>query len=145
MASFSDQIRQFNVDFTRLSEDVFRGTVIKFFGDIVKESPFDTGRFRGNWFVTTSVPSTSSTTSIRSTSQVNQEIIQTVGQASYTSNIFWLTNNLPYAETLEFGGYNDGPKTIGGFSKKAPQGMVRITADRFTSLLAQNASVLNSL
>ena len=41
-----------------------------------------------------------------------------------------IQNNLPYIKKLEFGGYTDKSeteKTIGGFSKQAPQGMVGLT------------------
>jgi hypothetical protein len=45
-------------------------------------------------------------------------------------DIFFFTNNLPYARVVEFGLYPNPPKkgtgkTVGGFSKLAPQGMVR--------------------
>lgn len=41
---------------------------------------------------------------------------------------YWVFNNLPYIEKLEFGGFpGDGPKTIGGYSTQAPAGMVRVS------------------
>ena len=52
---------------------------------------------------------------------------------------FTVTNNLPYSEVIEFGGYKDGPNTTGGFSKKAPQGVVRVNIMRFNKLLADEA------
>ncbi len=144
MASFANQIRDFRVDFTNLSDEVYRITVIKFFGQIVRVSPVDTGRFRGNWFATISTPSTRTQMAIRPLNQVNREIEQTVSQAD-NARVFWLTNNLPYAETLEFGGYRDGPKTVNGFSRQAPQGMVRVTAIRFSRLFNENAGRLSRL
>jgi hypothetical protein len=42
-----------------------------------------------------------------------------------------IRNQEPYAEKLEYGGYGDGPKTIGGFSTQAPAGMMRIGALSF--------------
>lgn len=144
MASFANQIRDFRIDFTNLSDEVYRITVIKFFGQVVRASPVDTGRFRGNWFATISTPSTRAQTAIRPASQVNREIEQTVNQAE-NARIFWLTNNLPYAETLEFGGYRDGPKTVGGFSRQAPQGVVRVTARTFSRVFNENAVRLSRL
>lgn len=149
MSSFANQIRDFRIDFTNLSDEVYRITVIKFFGQVVRaspvqESPATGGRFRGNWFVTIGTPSTQVTTSIRPASQVNREIEQTVNQAD-NARIFWLTNNLPYAEVLEFGGYEDGPKTVGGFSRQAPQGVVRITAMQFSRIFNENAVRLSRL
>lgn len=144
MASFANQIRDFRIDFTNLSDEVYRITVIKLFGQVVRASPVDTGRFRGNWFATISTPSTRTQTAIRPASQVNREIEQTVNQAE-NARIFWLTNNLSYAETLEFGGYRDGPKTVGGFSRQAPQGVVRTTAIRFSRIFNENAARLSRL
>ena len=40
----------------------------------------------------------------------------------------YITNNLPYAERLEY-----------GYSQQAPAGMVRVTAARFRELLARAA------
>jgi hypothetical protein len=48
-------------------------------------------------------------------------------------SLTWLSNNLPYIEKLEYGGYPDGPNTIGGFSKQAPAGMVRVNMARITA------------
>lgn len=39
----------------------------------------------------------------------------------------WICNNAPYILKLEHGGYPEGPGTINGFSKKAPNGIVAIT------------------
>jgi len=149
MASFASQIRDFRIDFTNLSDETYRITVIKIFGQVVRaspvqESPATGGRFRGNWFVTIGIPSTQVTTAIRPLNQVNREIEQTVNQAA-NARIFWLTNNLPYAETIEFGGYRDGPKTVGGFSRQAPQGVVRITERNFSRIFNENAARLNRL
>lgn len=142
MGKFSDQIRQFNIDFSNLSDEVFRVTTIKFFGQIVQASPVDTGRFRANWFATISRPSTKiELNSKKSEDQVNQRIERKIN-GSRESRVFWLTNNLPYSEVIEFGGYGDGSKTRGGFSRQAPRGVVRITAKRFSKIFNENASKL---
>jgi len=145
MSSFSNQIRQFNIDFSNLSDQVFRVTVIKFFGQIVQASPVDTGRFRINWFATGSSPSMRvDFNSERSESEVNQRIERKVNGLRY-NRVFYLTNNLPYSEVIEYGGYGDGPKTDGGFSRQAPKGVVRITAKNFSRIFNQNARRLNRL
>jgi len=142
LGRFSDQISQFNIDFSNLSDEVFRVVVIKFFNRIVRVSPVDTGRFRANWFVTINIPSTE----VRpdSTESENQHVERKVN-GSREARVFWLTNNLPYSEILEFGGYGDGPKTSGGFSRQAPKGIVRITAKEFSRIFNENARRLNRL
>lgn len=143
MGKFSDKIKQFNIDFSNLSDEVFRVTTIKFFGQIVQASPVDTGRFRANWFATISRPSTRiELGSEKSEDQVNQRIERKIN-GSRESRVFWLTNNLPYSEVIEFGGYDDGPKTKGGFSRQAPKGVVRITAKRFSKIFNENARRLS--
>lgn len=145
MGVFSNQIAEFNIDFSNLSDRVFRITVIKFFGQIVKASPVDTGRFRANWFLTTSAPSVRvQPNSKKSEDEVNQRIIRKV-DGSVGQRLFYLTNNLPYAEVIEFGGYGDGPKTINGFSRQAAKGVVRITAKNFSRIFNDNARRLNNL
>jgi len=145
MGRFSDQIREFNIDFSNLFDEVFRITVIKFFGQIVQASPVDTGRFRANWFATISRPSRKvEPNSEKSENEVNQRIERVVNGARIP-RIFWLTNNLPYSEVIEFGGFGDGPKTTGGFSRQAPKGVVRITAKRFTRIFNENARRINRL
>ena len=52
-----------------------------------------------------------------------------------------LTNNLPYAKVIEFGGYpSSGPNTVGGYSKQAPAGVVRVNSLRFQSLIREEAA-----
>ncbi len=52
----------------------------------------------------------------------------------------YITNALPYAATLEYGGYPNPPKnptgkTVGGYSVQAPQGMFRIAAIRYNEFV----------
>ncbi len=148
MSSFSEQIRDFAIDFSNLSDEIFRVTTIKFFGQIVEASPVQTvggGRFRANWFATINTPSTKiEPNATTSENQVNQRIERKINGA-IEPRVFWLTNNLPYSEVIEFGGYGDGPKTVGGFSRQAPKGVVRITAKNFSRIFNENARMLNRL
>lgn len=144
MANFGNQIREFSIDFSNLSDEVYRSTVISFFGQIIFASPVDTGRFRSNWFVTESAPSTRTRLSALSVNQVTRDVERKVNGAIH-ARVFWLTNNLSYAEIIEFGGYRDGPKTINGFSRQAPQGVVRTTARRFSRIFNENAARLSGL
>ena len=63
---------------------------------------------------------------------------QFVATAPYDQ--FTLSNNLPYAWKLEYGGYpGDGPNTVGGYSKQAPSGCVRVNVARFDAILEEMA------
>jgi hypothetical protein len=76
--------------------------------------------------------------------EVNQRIVRKVN-SSVHERIFYLTNNLPYAEVIEFGGYSQGPKVKNGFSRQAPKGVVRVTAKSFSRIFNVNARRLNNL
>ena len=155
--SFSGDVKEFAIKVNSANEKIIRGTVIAFYGDIIKASPVDSGRFRANWFVDGLNPSTrvtdktdknGSATTIRVTNEV-------LNKRDFTA--FTMTNNLPYSEVIEFGQYPSPVKqgsrvsekgepakfevkSQGGFSKQAPSGVVRVNATRFTMLLEKEAS-----
>ena len=110
------------------ANDDVRGVYLQGLYNVVLGTPVDEGRARNNWFLTVGVASGNSTTSkskglsaIRSIRQMPKRVMN--------QKIFF-TNNLPYIETLEYGGYpkpSKGKKTAGGYSKQAPGGWVRTT------------------
>lgn len=102
---------------------VVRKATISLFSSVVKATPVDTGRARGNWQCTIGNRATVSTEHTdKSGSGVITEIIRTVPEKS--GSIVWLTNNVPYIQKLEYGS-----------SKQAPAGMVRTNIQRFASFL----------
>ena len=122
-------------------ERVVRSVTIKLRSAVIKGSPIDTGRFRNNWFASGATPSSETTTANAKTGDaaINRATQVVVGIADWTN--MTLTNNLPYAEVIEFGGYpGDGPNTVGGFSKQAPQGCVRVNVARFQQLINEEAA-----
>lgn len=96
---------------------------VRTFRAIVIGTPVDQGRARANWFLTTGKPSTKKT---KSTS-ASKAYLKTPKIVMGKKVSF--TNNLPYIETLEFGGFpkdSKGTKTQGGYSiQVAPDGWVR--------------------
>lgn len=105
----------------------------------------DGGRLRNNWFLTVNAPS-------NSTRNGNPR-----GNASYSSlgkmpdyvldKTIYFTNNMDYANVVEFGGYPKNPKygtwtgsgfqklSQNGYSKQAPAGMVRINLKKMANKL----------
>lgn len=138
---FSLDVQKFAEGFSEGAEKAVRGTSIALFAAIIEETPFKDGRARANWFTTGQSPSTRITQNVDKspkgleTKRKSEAVI--VGIKDWSR--FTITNNLPYIETLEFGGYGDGPETINGFSKQAPNGMVRTNIMRFNRLLDQQA------
>ena len=93
---------------------------------IIKRSPVDTGRFRGNWF--TSIDSFSNETS--ETRTENEALAEGIKDAQNASgHIFTLSNNLDYAMTLEYGlfPWANSEKVVNHFSTQAPSGFLRLT------------------
>ncbi len=107
------------------ANDNLRGVYLSGLGDIILGTPVDTGRARNNWFLSVGVPSNATTTS-KSKGLTTIRSLRKMPLRVINKNIY-LTNNLPYVTKLEYGGYNEGPLTTGGFSKQAPNGWVRST------------------
>jgi hypothetical protein len=137
--SFSRDMKRF-ADLTKANmEKQVRGVTLALFKSIIIGTPVDTGRARGNWQTSIGQPITGTVTRLDpSGSAAVDEAKANIGPLG---GITWLSNNLPYIGTLEYGGYPDGPNTIGGFSKQAPAGMVRINVARIESLLKQAGKV----
>lgn len=113
-------------------EIVMRQVSIKLFRAIILGSPVDTGRFRNNWFAAMGPNPSMETTNYtgkEGTAAINR-MTRVVGESR---GMGWteltLTNNLPYAQRLEF-----------GWSKQAPVGMVRVNIARFNTLLNEEAA-----
>jgi hypothetical protein len=113
--------------------EVARKATKDVFTSVNYKSPVDTGRFRGNWNVSYAAPDLTVTDNT-DTSRAEREIAKV--DTLPVGGIIYLCNSLPYARTLEYGLYPNPPKsptgkTQGGYSRQAPQGMVRITALEF--------------
>jgi hypothetical protein len=87
---------------------------------LVKRSPVDTGRFRGNWVVQEAiVPTTSDSTEDNAVETGSVEIAR-----FRAGGRLYILNHLPYSIALER-----------GHSQQAPAGMVRITVAEFKQYL----------
>lgn len=177
MGKFSDQVARFRSDTRENIDRKVRGTTLGLFRGIILGSPVDQGRFKGNWQTSAGVPITTSIDRIDPSGSA--ALSDVVSNMSGAGGLSWMTNNLPYAEVLEFGGYPNPPKrgtripgkkkaslglgafsaniglrqamavkanlrepgtyeirSIGGYSKQAPAGMVRINMARIADILA---------
>jgi len=139
MGSFGRAVNRFALTVAKTNEKIVRSTTIELFTGILIQSPKDTGLFQANWFVTGKSPSVKTT---KSTS-VNIDAISKKVISLQDWSIFHFTNNFPSANVIEFGGYPNpaqtGNKTVNGFSKMAPKGMVRVTILKFNGIITKNA------
>lgn len=126
---FERSIENFIKKAKKNPEIVVRQVTIKLYSAIIMASPVATGRFRMNWQATVDNPATGvligdDPSGSRAIGRISQFV------ASSTKwDEFRLTNNLPYAERLEF-----------GWSQQAPSGMVRVTVSRFQRLIDEAAA-----
>lgn len=144
--------RVMSVDLYEQMNDDIKGVYLSGLFNIVQETPADTGRARNNWFLSIGSPS-------RKTTKAKSSGLGTISELRkmpkrVLNRKLYLTNNLPYIGTLEYGGYPTPVKqgsynkktksfeilSIGGFSKQAPVGWVRSTlikmANKIRSLSA---------
>lgn len=136
---FTDSINDFILSFEQGTEKTMRAVAGKTWAAIIQSTPVDQGRARANWFATGQKPSSKITDKEdKSGSSTTAGAVSVVSSLKDWS-VFTLTNNLPYINHLEFGLYGNGPDTVGGYSKQAPQGMVRINIARTQKLLEQEA------
>jgi hypothetical protein len=115
---FTLQLNKEIADTEEKIEDAIALIALDSLRGVVRKSPVDTGRFRGNWIVSKNAANTTS-------SQVTDKNGgQTITKGSGVINTFKMNadsriiiqNNLPYANRLE-----------NGWSKQAPNGMVALT------------------
>lgn len=141
MSDFALDIKKFAESFDEGAEVAVKGVAISLWSAIIKTTPVDEGRARANWFSTGQMPSTKLTQQEDTSKDGNDTASNAAVAVDKLKDwsVITLTNNLPYINVLEFGGYNDGPKTTGGYSKQAPQGMVRANIKRFNVLLEAEA------
>jgi hypothetical protein len=132
--SLSLDISKFIDKTTKNADAKVRVICLDLLTGIVMKTPVDTGRARANWQASIGAPTmTQLETLDKGGEQTISASQDAVSQAP--GNVFWITNNLPYIASLEYGLYSDGPKTIGGFSRQAPKGMARLTIDEVTRRL----------
>ncbi len=122
--SFESDWKKVSQKLDRVLSEGIRATLFEVGTAIIKETPFKTGRARGNWQASVNSASGSElsrTSEGAAITQLSQEASAAIG------NTFFFTNNVPYIRRLEY-----------GYSDQAPQGMVRRNLQSFNRLLAKN-------
>jgi hypothetical protein len=124
-------------------ELVVKKIVFELLKKIILRTPVDTGRAAGSWATSKGEAGSemlpegkfgsAETAASKAASNLDNISFDPPG------GVFWIYNNLPYIEVLEFGLYASGGmnapwgkaystgKTVAGFSIQAPAGMVRIS------------------
>ncbi len=114
--AFADDVRRFAVKAGDSSDKIVRAVTLSLFNGIIRDTPVDTGRARGNWQTTVGQPASGEIDRLGASAAIAEAEAKTppgAGQETY------LANDLPYIEELEKGS-----------SKQSPEGMVRRNIDR---------------
>lgn len=127
--SFALDVSKFVEKAKKNPEKVMRQVSIKLFSAIIKASPVDTGRFRMNWMASGGTPATGTTAATDKSGNIATGNATSFVLKATDWREFTLTNNLPYAQRLEY-----------GWSQQAPQGFVRVNVSRFQQLINEEAN-----
>jgi hypothetical protein len=125
--SFSSDIRKFQRK-TKLSMDVIvRKVTIDMSTAMIRMSPVDTGRFRGNWMIGVGSPNVSTIATVDKDGSTTTAYIASAVGGLNAGGVIYITNSLPYARRLEYGWSKQAP---------SPPGIVRLTVQRYTEYIA---------
>ena len=127
--SFTSDLRAFSETAINNAEQVYRGSAFSIIRQIIRRTPADTGRLRGNWQTDLNSPATSTLNRLGDSVSI-AEALAVCNRAELSDSIY-LTNNLPYALPIE-----------NGSSTQAPRGMVKVTVLEFVRTVNQQASRL---
>lgn len=129
MSKFTLDVKAFCEKAKKNPETVMRAVSLKLFSAIIKGSPVDTGRFRMNWQTSGAVPASGLIAGADATGNKAVNSATTFIGNTPAWQELTLTNNLPYAQRLEY-----------GWSKQAPSGVIRVNVIRFQQLLNEEAA-----
>lgn len=113
-----------------------RAVLLKLFGSVIKDTPVDTGRLRGNWTFETSINGSpnSLATEDKSGGVTVAKVAADIDQhVSHKDGFACLSNSMHYAYRIEYEGWS---------KIKAPEGMVRKNIIRISGILKRQAREL---
>lgn len=103
-----------------------RKIVLDAFSEVIVMSPVDSGRFRGNWQVAIGSQPTGTVELLDPEGTIVTARVAATSGNVQPGDVVYMVNNLPYAQRLE-----------DGYSKRAPEGMVKLTVQKYQPLADQ--------
>lgn len=124
---FERAVERFGIEALVRVDKVRRASILELFSLVIDETPVDTGRLRGNWQTSLNSPIMGTTDRLdRGGNAAKAEALANLGALV---DIVFMSNNLPYAERIEYEGY----------SRQAPAGMVRKNVARWPRIVKAKA------
>lgn len=124
--SFAASLAEFAEQAKGAIDTVCREVIIEIGSSVIRMSPVKDGRFRGNWQYSIGSPAQGETgRNDPGGAQTTAELVDGALQFK-AGETAYIVNNVPYAIRLEY-----------GWSDQAPEGVVRITLDRFQRIVEE--------
>ena len=121
--SFASDVAKFAKLTNSSLDETGRAITLELFGSVIKDTPVDTGRARGNWQTSIGAPKDG---------EINRDgagpaLAEAASESAKfgMGKVIYLANGLPYIYRLEFLGW----------SKQSPDGMVRKNVARIQSIV----------
>jgi hypothetical protein len=109
-------------------ENVVKKSVFDLTSAIIKDTAVDSGRLRANWQVSFNQSIDNEIDTIDKTGNETIAKVSTKINNNKVPLVYWIQNNLPYAEKIEYGGSPQNNR----------RGMVRINILRFNQFFKDN-------
>lgn len=141
MTKFAADVSRIAKKMNRKAEDVARAVIIEVMASTIEDTPVGNpqlwksgrgpkgyvgGRLKANWQCTVGAPAQGE---VEKADKTGSSAIRKVHSTVRKPNKYFLTNNLPYAERVEFYGW----------SKQAPTGMLRKNVRRVKAIVARKS------
>lgn len=126
--SFASDVAKFAKLTNSSLDETGRAITLELFGSVIKDTPVDTGRARGNWQTSLGSPKDG---------EINRDgagpaLAEVASESAKfgMGKVIYLANGLPYIYRLEFLGW----------SKQAPAGMARRNVARIQSIVRKSVA-----
>ena len=113
--------------------------------DVIMDTPVDKGTLINNWYASNRAIPNQTTKATDPSGKASMARVDKALNRLQIGQTFYMANSLPYARIVEYGKYPNPPKnptgkTVNGFSRQAPAGMVRINVDKGIAKLRARGS-----
>lgn len=129
--SFQSDIQKFVKKTGANMDEVFQKVAFDISKSVIKRTPVDSGRLKGNWQSSISSAKTGTLERLDKSGNASTSEAQAVIGGLKAGDTFFIVNNLPYAKAIEE-----------GHSPQAPQGMVRLTVLEYKQMIRRAVRAL---
>lgn len=130
MGDFANELDLFASTFPSKANQLIRLFALEVLKNVIIATPVDTGRARSNWFVNVDTPITYTTDETEYNQHLMTESAKLLSPTS--SNVIWLTNNLPYIVRLNNGWSRQQPQPFVESAIKAAERSIGVQVKKIT-------------